>query len=325
MNFFFAAPCHSQCNDELLKKANANIGDYTFVKDFKIKLKKMEKNKPIPYIRSTVILNQGSKYRVLAAEAQEYKSKLIYSLYTSDGFLMGSSYSAQTKKHYNGIDFDCKQTGAYYITFYFEDGKEGCAVGVLTFKLPEKLVKKDTSNTPAVGSKGEKNTKQSPFIEWSENVKLDWEDFKGEQDPEERHIAYTEYALKLRYSTDALLNNFVFKVNCNFDRQSSWKKKGVTENLLQHEKGHFDIAEIHARLLRKQLSEIKKFDMTMRQKINIMKNQSLINCDAQQKQYDKETEHSKNIEKQKLWEIEIKKELDKLKKYQAPKDEVAID
>jgi len=178
-----------------------------------------------------------------------------------------------------------------------------------TSKFPQDSLNSEFKTDSAVVKMVDDST-----ILWSEDVSLKWDDFLAEPHENEKHISYTDYKIKLNYESD-FNKNFSFKVKCVFDKKYSWKKEGVTDELLQHEQGHFDIAEIHARMLRKELNKIKIFDKTLKKTISILMNQTLTECDKEQKLYDKETHHSRNIEKQEYWLSEIKKQLDKFKKY----------
>jgi predicted secreted Zn-dependent protease len=105
------------------------------------------------------------------------------------------------------------------------------------------------------------------------------------------------------------------QVRCFFIKSKSWKKEGVSETLLQHEQLHFDIAELFARKLRKDLS--RKTSINDNNEIyfkGIYKN--VINeCIAMQLQYDRETNHSRNRQFQVLWEGAIQEKLQQLSNY----------
>jgi hypothetical protein len=122
----------AQCNDQLLASGAELLEKYTYLKDFRVRLKKGKKNE-IPEIRQSIILSKGTKYRLVSADAEEFPGKLIVSLFNSSG-LVASNYDPGSKKFFSGIDFTCKQSGLYYVVMSFEDGKEGCGVAVLGFE-----------------------------------------------------------------------------------------------------------------------------------------------------------------------------------------------
>jgi len=82
-----------------------------------------------------------------------------------------------------------------------------------------------------------------------------------------------------------------------------------------HEQGHFDIAELFARKLRKAFAEYKFNAQTVGKDIDklfILNKQERTERDVL---YDKETNHSQNKQQQVLWNKKIKSELDNLKKF----------
>jgi hypothetical protein len=129
----------AQCNDQLLAVASERLENYNYVKDFKIKMKKGKKG-DVPFQRSTMILNAGFKYKIFTASAKEFDGKLVADFFSQEGML-ASTYSASNKKHYESIEFECRKTGVYYLTLYFEEGKEGCGVCVLSIESDD--VKRD--------------------------------------------------------------------------------------------------------------------------------------------------------------------------------------
>jgi hypothetical protein len=123
---------NAQCNDQLLNVAIEAAGDFTYLKDFKVKMKKAKRNSPAPTMKYTVMLSKGNKYKLVGASAQDYDGKIVFELYDQRGKI-GSSYNHTTRKHYKEVEFICKKSGAYYVLVYFQDGYEGCGVAMLSF------------------------------------------------------------------------------------------------------------------------------------------------------------------------------------------------
>ncbi|MGY6560521.1 MAG: hypothetical protein ACXITV_00280 [Luteibaculaceae bacterium] len=123
---------NAQCNDQLLATGAELLEKYTYLKDFRVRLKKSKKNE-IAEQRFSVILSKGTKYRVVAAQAKEFPGNLIVSIFNSNG-LVASNYDPSSKRFFSGIDFTCNQSGLYYVVLSFEDGNEGCGVAVLGFE-----------------------------------------------------------------------------------------------------------------------------------------------------------------------------------------------
>lgn len=95
------------------------------------------------------------------------------------------------------------------------------------------------------------------IIYWSESRKLVWGDFQGEKDTSQLN---KEYGEALAISVVDIIFNYSSRhiiVLASFDKKDSWT---VTESkdVLEHEQLHFDIAELFARKIRKEFSELKK-------------------------------------------------------------------
>lgn len=134
---FATGSSFGQCNDQLVDIALEAIDQkpsdkFTYLKDFKVRLKKSKKNKP-EAAKYTVILSKGTLYRFTTANAKEYPGNLIWTLYDTNGLVM-TNYVVSSNKVYATVDMTCKKSGRYYLTYTFEDGKEGCGVGLLSFK-----------------------------------------------------------------------------------------------------------------------------------------------------------------------------------------------
>lgn len=86
--------------------------------------------------------------------------------------------------------------------------------------------------------------------------------------------------------------------------------------MLQHEQGHFDIAEVFARMMRKEMAEMdlgdcKKLDLRIKKRYNKVFNK----MQEMQELYDFETEHSQNRTEQIIWLNHIKQLLEKYSDY----------
>lgn len=151
-------------------------------------------------------------------------------------------------------------------------------------------------------------------IAWAEDVKLTWEDFQGRPDLRSPFVAMTSSGIVFSYqvvSENGKLS-LTTEVEANFQPKMSWyKPEKVNNHVLQHEQGHFNITEIHARKLRKDFEEYKVTKNYERELSAIF---TRINRERQamQDRFDKETDHSQNKEKEAEWQVFINKELKKL-------------
>lgn len=154
-------------------------------------------------------------------------------------------------------------------------------------------------------------------IAWSEGVNLTWEDFKGRPDMRSSYVAMTNSGIVFSYQLASENGNLSLttSVEARFHPEMSWHKPDkVNNHVLQHEQGHFNITEIHARKLRKAFAEYKVTKNYERELSAIF---SRINRERQvmQDRYDKETNHSQNKEKEAQWQVFINNELKKLQQW----------
>ena len=151
------------------------------------------------------------------------------------------------------------------------------------------------------------------YIEWRAGTKLTWDDFKGEPDTEISKLAMTKSKLKYKWGCDEDELNFI--ITARFDRGVSWKQGKITDHILAHEQLHFDLTELYARKMRKFLTELENpCDLSSEEMKEKMKH-FLEKWDNRQKQYDRETKHSKDHQQQEAWEQMIVKELKELEEY----------
>src|SRR5215470_809137 len=92
------------------------------------------------------------------------------------------------------------------------------------------------------------------FIEWSSAKRLTWEDYLAKPSSSSDAAAITSTALGVEYH---LKNNTLsYIITCRFSKTNSWGRH-KTDYILQHEQGHFDITELFARKLAKELRGYK--------------------------------------------------------------------
>lgn len=143
---------------------------------------------------------------------------------------------------------------------------------------------------------------------YAEKSKLEWSDFRGEPKMNSNFDASVNTGITYQWSIvkeDEENVTLKFEVDSFCYPSLSWVKKGqLTDYLLAHEQLHFDISELHARVMRKKLKEyvpgknVRKDLNKMYKRVERMR----INM---QEQYDIETEHSKDRENQKKWKSKV--------------------
>lgn len=150
------------------------------------------------------------------------------------------------------------------------------------------------------------------LIDWDASRKLTWTDFTGKPDPLSTNAALTSSGITIEFGMDK--DGLTHTISCRFDKNKSWVRI-KNDYILNHEQGHFDIAEIHARLLHKELSAYtfnrKSFNDDIRDIYNgVMKLHV-----AAQRNYDLETNHSLDSTQQRLWDAKIHSMLKEYEKY----------
>jgi hypothetical protein len=150
------------------------------------------------------------------------------------------------------------------------------------------------------------------LIDWSASRKLKWEDFKGDPDPTSSNAALTSSNIKVAFGYNH--SQLQYSIQCRFDKNHSWAKM-KNDYILAHEQGHFDIAELHARLLNKALKEYTFKSKTVGEDVNNIYDQIMQQHHNFQLQYDKETDHSRNPATQAEWEKKIRGLLAEYSKY----------
>lgn len=152
------------------------------------------------------------------------------------------------------------------------------------------------------------------LIEWTAARKLTWDDFKAPADPASTNAALTSSSINVEFGYDD--QELQFTIKCQFDKNKSWVRVRST-TILQHEQGHFDIAELHARKLYQALKGYHFNAKTVSDDVNKIYDSVMILHHSAQNEYDKETDFSRNKEKQAVWLRKITDDLLSLKQYAA--------
>ena len=164
------------------------------------------------------------------------------------------------------------------------------------------------------------NTVWSQKILWREDVKLVWDNFKSKTNnlKGSNVVAYTHCGWEYSVVTSSDLKAPVkIDVETIFNEDKSWKdSKRINDYILLHEQKHFDIAELHTRKLRKEISEKVITSGDYKKYFKAIYNKVSTEYRNFQNSYDRDTEHGMNKEKQNQYNTLIAEELEKLKNYQ---------
>jgi hypothetical protein len=150
-------------------------------------------------------------------------------------------------------------------------------------------------------------------IPWNASRRLTWSDFKSTPDNNSGNAALTSSKIAFKYSYDSD-KGFTYTIGCYFEKNNSWGKV-KTDYILSHEQGHFDIAEIFARKLNKQLKVYTFNAATAQKEVPAMYQKIMDDLSALQNQYDSETDFSRNKKAQAEWSARIDRELNKLSEF----------
>jgi hypothetical protein len=164
---------------------------------------------------------------------------------------------------------------------------------------------------------------ENNVIQWTSNYSLNWLDFKAEGNPgifEDSH-SVIKYGFTWLVNSDKVNEEIVFLIDniiltVEFHPLLSWVRKSeISDDLLKHEQGHFDLAELIRRdydkvfqnkfyhkifptrgqneAQRKQFAKEDSGRMISNEINNLN-----ISLKTKRKEYDVETEYGRNIENQ---------------------------
>ena len=159
---------------------------------------------------------------------------------------------------------------------------------------------------------------QDRSMTWSDDLQLQWEDFNGTPTRGTTVVAVTASGLSFGFSTkmtETQLVDYTAFVDAHFYPDKSWYvKERANSVILDHERLHFDITELHARKFKLRIAQTK-FDLRINSQMERIHNTITDELRQMQQKYDTETDHSQNVDKQKEWQKFIKVQLDKLSYY----------
>ena len=150
------------------------------------------------------------------------------------------------------------------------------------------------------------------LIPWSASRKLTWSDFKGNPDPNSSNAALTSSNINIEFGYDE--KGFQYSIKCRFDKDRSWVRI-KNNDVLIHEQGHFDIAEVYARKLNKLMKAYQFNAKTAGSDVNQLYENTMKQHRQTQIQYDQETDYSRNRPKQEEWLKKITDDLTSLEAF----------
>ena len=150
------------------------------------------------------------------------------------------------------------------------------------------------------------------YIPWNDDRKLSWDDFKMASPSNTRDAALTTTFIGFSFSRNR--EGIKFDIECKFQKSRSWVRVN-NEYILKHEQGHFDIAEIFARKLNKEVTTFLA-KSKQHEELNKIYTKVMTEKRDMQELYDDETNHSILKGKQAAWDKKIEDMLEELKEYE---------
>jgi len=175
-----------------------------------------------------------------------------------------------------------------------------------------------------LASFGQAASNADTLVRWG-SKELSWSDFKGMPPRDQQranYIAMAGTASSMNSGYSIIKDTLNFFSYSYFSKNQSWSMT-TSDYSLNHERRHFDIAEIGARRIRQYFMSLNGSfieDTIIQKRISQISDERL----ALQKIYDKETRHGINKAQQKLWDIKIKKMLDSLEAYKQSYGKIII-
>jgi len=155
-------------------------------------------------------------------------------------------------------------------------------------------------------------------IVWSPRRKLTWVDFRGHakpiSNPNAAAVTYCGFSFESNRVT--MFKKVKIYTRTVFDTNLSWVRPDQMDrtDLLGHEQTHFDLCEVYARILRKEIEERQLTVFNLNEANILFKEVYALYLDRQEL-YEQETGYGLNRQKQIEWTLKVGGELDELAPY----------
>jgi hypothetical protein len=152
----------------------------------------------------------------------------------------------------------------------------------------------------------------APF-EWSAERRLSWADYVGRPDLASDFSAMTGY--RVTFEERCIDDAFTFRVVSLFLPDRSWVKPEVLTNraqgrrMLAHEQTHFDLSEVQARALRRELQALAApCSLPAAGREAIVRRHLQVDAETQAR-YDRDTFYGANERQQVRWDADVARAL----------------
>ncbi len=124
---------YAQPRDVLIDMCASKAGDdATYLKDFVVDLDAANPGEKAPVAKFSMVLSKNTVYRLSVCNAEDSPGEAIIKLFDTKR-MIASSYVPSSGKIFDKFDFQCQKTGVYHVFISFKDGKQGSAIGILSF------------------------------------------------------------------------------------------------------------------------------------------------------------------------------------------------
>jgi len=134
---------------------------------------------------------------------------------------------------------------------------------------------------------------------------LKWDDFTGQPDNASPYFAYTYWNTTYRYDAFVFKGDTVkWQVQVTLELgKNSWRKKDkVTDTLLRHEQGHFDVGTLCVMEMQQRINNTVFLKNNYQAKLSSIIKEVVDKYKKLEVQYDEETNHYANREQQWKWD-----------------------
>lgn len=131
---FFIHPqkIKAQCGMALKEIVVQEIGDATYLKDFRVRLDEGKNPKKPPTEEFSILLNKGTHYRFNIKADSACTDQVHLKLFDFSK-LYGGNIDPVDGTVYEFFDFFCAKTQVYYLAISFSEASPGCAAAVVSY------------------------------------------------------------------------------------------------------------------------------------------------------------------------------------------------
>lgn len=174
----------------------------------------------------------------------------------------------------------------------------------------------DSSDNISISTKESENLDSSDRIErnkrtndlYFKKCNINWNDFQGSIKENSHYAATIYWFIKYSYRVTTIRKRIIVDLNCKceMNKKGSWvNKELISDELLEHEKGHFLIGQWCCGMFKKKV-DLYNFSIdNYKEQILEIFNETLEEFIHLEKLYDLETDHMKNKKAQKIWVSKI--------------------